>query len=116
LSILEVDNEAALLSEIERLRPAEVLAPEGMLLPNFISARPGFRRRPSWEFDVDTATRLLTTHFETKDLNGFGCENKLAAIAAAGCLFAYAKETQRCALNHIANIQVEEPGHFVSLD
>lgn len=115
-TITEVDNEAALQSEIERLRPAELLAPESMVLPTFISARPGFRRRPLWEWDYESATRLLTEHFATKDLNGFGCEGHSASIAAAGCLFTYAKETQRCALSHINSLNVEKPGAFVTLD
>ncbi len=114
--VLEVNNEAALFSEIERLRPAELLAPDGMVLPDFVSKRPGFRRRPTWEFDQETASRLLCAHFETKDLNGFGCEKLSAALASAACLFAYAKETQRCDLKHISCLKVEEPGNFVALD
>ena len=35
---------------------------------------------------------------------------------AAGCLFQYAKETQRSDLPHLQGIQVEQPGDCVILD
>ena len=115
-SVIELNHEGELLSEVERLRPSEILAPEGLLLPPAISERPGFRRRPVWEFEYETAQRLLCDHFSTKDLAGFGCDGLSVAIGAAGCLFSYAKETQRCDLHHIASLNVEQPGESVTLD
>ena len=114
--ILEVIGEDALLGEIERLRPAELLACEFQGLPAALTGRAGFRARPEWDFDQESAVRLLTQHFYTKDLAGFGAEGLSAAIGAAGCLFAYAQETQRTTLSHIARLTVEQPGENVTLD
>ncbi len=115
-AIFDSKNEEGLVDEIERLKPAELLAQDSLSLPPTISGRAGFRTRPEWEFDRDTAIQLLTKHFETKDLSGFGCEPNSSALPAAGCLFAYAQETQRTSLDHISHLSVENPGDNVVLD
>ncbi|MDP0562016.1 MAG: DNA mismatch repair protein MutS [Candidatus Endonucleobacter sp. (ex Gigantidas childressi)] len=115
-SILEVQNEEALLSEIERLSPAEILCNDNQPWPQSISKRSGTLMRPLWDFDSQTAEELLTRQFQTKDLKGFGCSNLTTAIQAAGCLMQYAKETQRTALPHIRSISHENREESVVLD
>jgi len=58
----------------------------------------------------------LTEQFGTRDLGGFGLEDEPAAIAAAGALLQYAKETQRTALPHLREIQMENPHGHLHLD
>lgn len=113
--VFDVDSESALIDEIARLRPAELLVQDSASHPAVLASRPGFRLRPEWEFDRDNAERLLTRHFKTAALSGFGCEG-LLAVRAAGCLFNYAQETQRTSLQHIASLQVESPRERVTLD
>lgn len=114
--VLQVVGEEAFHSELERLQPAEILISEHSNLLAAIQNLPGVRRRPPWEFEHSTATRLLTQQFQTQDLTGFGCTNLPLAIGAAGCLLQYAKETQRTALPHIRGIQVENREEYVILD
>ena len=104
------------IDHIERLKPAELLLPDTSSYPDILRKRIGVRMRPTWEFDRETAERLLTQHFKTKDLQGFGCDPSLHAISAAGCLFNYAMETQRTSLDHITRLSVENPSHFVTID
>src|SRR5690606_19920709 len=73
--LCEVHGEHAALAEIERIRPAELLYNEGMDLPAELASRAGTRRRPVWEFDADSSYRQLTSHFKTRDLRSFGCED-----------------------------------------
>ncbi|PJE79308.1 DNA mismatch repair protein MutS [invertebrate metagenome] len=115
-SILEVTQEEALLSEIERLNPAELLLNESCSWPSALENRPGTARRPPWDFDRQTATEHLTKQFRTQDLSGFGCSHLYNAIEAAGCLLIYAKETQRTALPHIRQIIQENREDSVVLD
>ena len=115
-AVLEVPDATALLGEIERLRPAELLVPETLDLGSHTLPSRGLRKRPLWEFDQGTAQRQLCQHFGTQDLAGFGCERLTAAIGAAGCLFGYAKETQRTALSHIAALSVENLERVVAMD
>ena len=114
-ALLEMTTEPELYSELERLRPAELLMPESMSLANHVQLK-GIRRRPEWEFDLETAKRLITEHFAVKDLVGFGCEDLSAGIAAAGCLYAYAKETQQTQMSHISAPIVEHLGETVAMD
>ena len=104
--VLEANTEEALASELQRLNPAETLYHENIFLP-LITARPGARSQPAWEFDLDSAQRALNTQFQTHDLKGFGCEELTLAVAAAGCLPQYGKDTQRANLPHIRSISHE---------
>ena len=115
-SVQELDNTADLLAEIERLRPAELLVAEETLLPRDIDGRTGVTRRPPWHFDADTATRLLTQQFGTRDLAGFGCAELALATGAAGCLIQYAQDTQHGALPHIRGLSVEHVDDSIQLD
>lgn len=115
-NLLEAHSEEALQSELERLQPAEILIDEDFALKNLLPEKTGIRTRPSWDFEFETATRLLKQQFATYDLAGFGCENMPLAISAAGCLLQYAKETQKSALPHIQKIQIERRDDSVILD
>ena len=114
--VMQVESESSMSSEIHRIHPSEILAPEALDLPPDIAAHQGLRARPGWEFDLDTATRILTSQFNTDSLQGFGCAEMPAAIQAAGCLLAYARETQQGDLPHIQSIRVEENDDSLVLD
>ncbi len=114
--VLEVHGIEALISEIHRLDPAELLLNDEIKNPLLRENRRGVRARPPWEFENETAHRMLTQQFATKDLAGFGCAHLTLAIQAAGCLLQYAKETQRTALPHIRCLVHENRAESVILD
>lgn len=111
--LLEVDHEEGLWSELERLKPTELLVKEenSPSLPSF-----RLRKRPVWEFDLETAHRLLNQQFQTHDLAGFGCMDWVLAISAAGALLHYVKETQKTALPHIRALRVERREESILMD
>ncbi len=113
--VSEVPDIAALNIELARLKPAETLVHEDLDLSLWPDL-PGVRKRPPWEFEPETAVRLLTQQFNTRDLSGFGCDNLTVAITAAGCLLQYVKDTQRTALPHINSLQVEHHDDKVIID
>ncbi len=113
--VFEVNGVEAVISELQRLDPAEVLIHDS-IEQDAILKRTGIRRRPPWEFEQETAERLLNQQFNTKDLMGFGCAHLELAIAAAGCLLQYARETQRTALPHIRSLIHERREDSVLLD
>src|SRR5690606_35389329 len=113
--VFEVKGSNAALAELQRLAPAELLLEDSIDHPDIL-ARKGVRRRPVWEFEPETALRLLTQRFNTKDLQGFGCAHLQVAIPAAGCLLHYALETQRTALPHIRALVHERREDSVMLD
>ena len=112
----EVKSEEQLLSEIERLDPAELLISEDYSLPIQIKEQKGLCKRPPWHFEVDSSTQLILKQFDTHDLSGFGCEHLPTAISAAGCLLQYVKDTQQSALPHIQGISIEHCDDSIALD
>lgn len=114
-SVIELDSEEGLLGELQRLNPAELLHSDELEIAA-LSERQGLRKQPPWLFDPETAHRLLTQQFHTKDLSGFGCDDLSVALQAAGCLLQYAKDTQRTTLPHIRNLAVEQRDDSVILD
>ncbi|MFU2488904.1 DNA mismatch repair protein MutS [Thauera sp. WH-1] len=106
----------ALQTQFERLRPAEVLIPDGLALPLLDSLAPALRKLADWQFDADTGTRLLTAHFGTRDLAGFGVEDLPVALAAAAALYDYAQATQRQTLAHVTGLSVERESEYLRLD
>lgn len=114
--LMELNDKAHLQAELQRIAPVELLFDEAFADMTLIASIKGLRRRPSWEFELNTAITLLNRQFGTKDLRGFGVENAVLGLCAAGCLLHYAKETQRTALPHIQGISLVQHSDNVQLD
>lgn len=114
--VMELAGWETLLGELERLAPAELLIPDDWENNTPIERRRAVRRRAPWEFDRDSAFKLLTQQFGTKDLVGFGCQDLKLGLGAAGALMSYAKETQRTALPHIRALTLERFEDSVIID
>ena len=114
--ISELADDAALTTELQRIMPVEILYPEDFAYIRLLEPYKGLRRRPTWEFELVTAIKLLTKQFGTQDLKGFGVDKAIVALCAAGCLLQYAKETQRTALPHINAISLSQERDFIVID
>ncbi|OCG23339.1 DNA mismatch repair protein MutS [Gilliamella sp. HK2] len=114
--VFECDNFEAIQAELQRTSPVELLYPEDFQSMPLIEHRHGLRRRPQWDFDLETAKQQLNLQFGTNDLVGFGVEDCHYALCAAGCLLQYVKDTQRTALPHIRSIIKQSAYDFVVLD
>ncbi len=112
----QLESEIQMLSEIERLNPAELLFSEDQSLPPAVKERKGLCKRPPWHFDLDSCRQLILKQFNSHDLKGYGCEDLPAAICAAGSLLQYVRDTQQGALPHIQGISVEYADDCISLD
>ncbi len=113
--VTETESLDDLISELQRLRPAELLVSEECPFADALDC-PGLRRQGPWLFDFDSCHRLLTQHFDTRDLSGFGCEELVVAVQAAGCLLQYAKETQQDPLQYIRSLTREDRSEAILLD
>ena len=105
-----------LTSELERLRPAEILLPESLDIPVLFNGVDALKRLPSWQFDTDAAIRNLSELFETRDLSGFGCDGLCPSLGAAGALLDYVRLTQGTSIVHLRELQVERDGTYVRMD
>jgi DNA mismatch repair protein MutS len=69
-----------------------------------------------WVFTSDYTVPLLTQHFQTNSLKGFGIENLTKGIIAAGASLHYLSETQNHKVQHINKLNRIEEEHYVWLD
>ena len=70
-SVMEAHTREALLAELERLQPAELLVSEEATLDPRLQNQPYLRRRPPWHFESTSARDRLLAQFGTRDLAGF---------------------------------------------
>lgn len=115
-TVLESEGRHSLAGELERLKPAELLLAEGPGEQLIVGSGTALRRQPPWHFELASASRLLTDQLGTLDLKGFGADELPLAIAAAGALLQYVRDTQKSALPHIRALRVEERGEALALD
>ncbi|EPO0036533.1 DNA mismatch repair protein MutS [Vibrio cholerae] len=112
----EPQTEEEMAAELQRTSPRELLFPEDFSPVHLMASRQGNRRRPIWEFELDTAKQQLNQQFGTRDLVGFGVEQAQLGLCAAGCLIQYVKDTQRTALPHIRSLTWDRQDQSVILD
>ncbi|GIA35526.1 DNA mismatch repair protein MutS [Vibrio cholerae] len=112
----EPQTEEEMAAELQRTSPRELLFPEDFSPVHLMASRQGNRRRPIWEFELDTAKQQLNQQFGTRDLVGFGVEQAKLGLCAAGCLIQYVKDTQRTALPHIRSLTWDRQDQSVILD
>ncbi|WP_406685663.1 DNA mismatch repair protein MutS [Seonamhaeicola sp. MEBiC1930] len=69
-----------------------------------------------WVYQTDYTYEILTKHFDTKTLKGFGIENLYEGIIASGSILHYLGETQHHKLQHITSISRIAEDDYVWMD
>lgn len=99
------------------LSPAELLVEKGREPISLGSkGRMMTTKRDDWIFTEDFARGVLTSHFETHSLKGFGVDELSVGIVAAGAVLHYLSETQKAALDHIRKISRFDATNTMLLD
>jgi DNA mismatch repair protein MutS len=110
----------ALADQVACLAPREIVHPEGIapgeLLPGEILAGRLTGAAPARAFAPATAYRTLLARLGTASLEGFGCEGRTLAIAAAGGLLHHLQDTQKTDLRHLTRIVWQESTDTMVLD
>ncbi len=114
----ELESEAALLAELERLRPAEIIFPTEAtslrdLLRGAFQILSGY---DDWTFAPETAFFTVREQFKVATLDGFGLKDKTAAIGAAGGALHYLTQNLRRDVKHLTRISFYQRSDFLSLD
>jgi DNA mismatch repair protein MutS len=102
-SLTELEDEethSALLNEVERVKPAEIILPDSLELELELDTCT-ISRYDDYYFDYKTAYTTLINHFGVISLDGFGCRELKAGITAAGAVISYLRDTQKRILAHI---------------
>ncbi len=69
-----------------------------------------------WIYEGEYGYKLLTEHFQTHSLKGYGVEELEMAHVSAGALLHYMQETQKSSLGHIKRLYAYENADYMSLD
>lgn len=69
-----------------------------------------------WVFKVDYAHEVLTKHFQTNSLKGFGIDDLQEGIVASGAVLFYLSETQHNKIQHITAIHRIAEDAYVWMD
>ena len=114
----ELENGSALLAELERLRPAEIVLPSEAaalrdLLRDSFKILSGY---DDWTFAPETAAFTVREHFKVASLDGFGLKDKAAAIGAAGGALHYLTQNLRRDVKHLTRISFYQRSDFLTLD
>lgn len=134
--VTELTEARALLAELDRLRPAELILPTGSsallaLLENgsdgeeskLVRGTPGRLSSggiligyDDWTFLPETAFHTLQEHFKVASLDGYGLRGKAAAVAAAGAVLHYLGQHLRRDLTHLTRMTSYTVSEFLILD
>ena len=102
------EGHTALCDELAVLRPREVLAPIGfdaaaaLLAGARVEAR--LTQAEPWTFEYESARRTLLGQLNAQSLQGYGLEDRPAAVSAAGGLLQYLRDTQKADLAHVRDV------------
>ncbi|MCX8010097.1 MAG: DNA mismatch repair protein MutS, partial [Ignavibacteria bacterium] len=106
---------------IESITPAEILISKRELqkLEPILKQIPfqfTVTKIDDWVWSYEYCFEILTMHFKTTSLKGFGLDSQANAIIAAGVVFHYLQDTQKSNLNHITKISLYNPSDYIALD
>ncbi|MGC9942626.1 MAG: DNA mismatch repair protein MutS [Verrucomicrobiota bacterium] len=114
----ELENETTLLTELERLRPAEIIFPaEAVALRDRLRGSfPILSGYEDWTFAPETAVFTVREHFKVASLDGFGLKDKAAAVGAVGGALHYLSQNLRRDVKHLTRLSFYQRGDFLTLD
>lgn len=116
--VTEVIDELALATELDRLRPAEIIFPDDQKSLEELLRRkfPIANGHEGWVFALETAHYALRDQFKVLSLDGFGLRDRHAAICAAGGLLHYVGQHLRRDVSHLTRLNCYNSTDFLVLD
>ena len=116
--LTELSGNKALLAELERLRPAELIFPGASKAVSDLLSETNTQLSPhdDWVFMPETALFTLREHFKVASLDGFGLRNRTAATGAAGAILHYLSTHLRRDVAHLTRLGFYEVADYLILD
>lgn len=114
----QLPGETALLTELDRLKPAETVIPsEAASLRALLAPRlPALNGHDDWAFAPETALFTVKEHFKVATLDGFGLRNRHAATGAVGAALHYLGQHLRRDISHLGRLSTYEVADYLVLD
>ncbi len=120
--VIEFGSSRELIDELIRVPPVECVLPQSLKREGGITeqldgyVRTLFTETEDWNFEYDSCFALLTDHFETHSLDGFGLVGMRAGICAAGALLNYGEDKLNQRLEHVRAITPYSTSDFMVID
>ncbi len=114
------EGRQALADELAILRPREIVAPDtfadaaALLAQVRLDAR--ITHADGWTFEHESARRTLLEQLQAKSLEGYGLDDRAAAVCAAGALVQYLRDTQKADLAHVREISFRAGAECLLID
>ena len=102
-------------TELERLKPSEIIAPKGAELSG-LGFSDSVTRLDDYRFEEEIARQTLLEHFRVVTLDGYGCAGLPLAVRAAGSIIHYVGETQKAVLGQLTSFSTYSTDSFMALD
>jgi DNA mismatch repair protein MutS len=111
------DGEDALLTELQRLAPAEILLTKGTGEESAATWRSFVTTEcPAHYFEAESARIRLCRHFGVASLAAFGCDQAPLAVSAAGAILAYLERMNPALLPLLTGLRTYDPRGHVEID
>lgn len=114
--VTEVTGEAALRTELERLRPAEIIYPSEVTTLSGLASFAISSGYEDWVFAPETAVFTVRDHFKVASLDGFGLKNRVAAIGAVGAVLHYLAQQLRRDTASLTRLSFYQTADYLALD
>ncbi|HCH35598.1 MAG TPA: DNA mismatch repair protein MutS, partial [Dehalococcoidia bacterium] len=106
-----------ILEELARLSPSEVIINENDAeIAEILQDKYKITLLYADNFKYRTARQSLLQLYKVKTLDAYGCESLELAIAAAGAVLAYLKETHPLSLTHLGGLYTYSIDEFMTID
>src|SRR6266576_3839076 len=112
--LTQVQDRQSLLDALARVSPSELLVSDEQ--KQQFAKIAGVLGYDTYAFLPEQAAFTLCEHFKVKSLDGFGCAQMPAAIAAAGAIVHYLKHQLRRNIDHLTSLRCDAPADHVLLD
>lgn len=121
--IEEAGAAAAVHEHLARYAPAECIVPDTLRddprVRTFFpegTGGPVLTAHDEWTFEADSASDLLTRHFNVHSLDGFGVSSAPLGLRAAGAVLHYVNTALRRSVDHVRSLRVRSERDYMLLD
>ncbi len=120
--VAETDSPESIIEETHKISPNEIILAESVKTDAFFSfflesfSQTSVTFLPDRVFSFREARTRLLEQFNTRSLEGFGCEKRHAGICAAGALIFYVQDAQKQEIKHLTGLETYVLDQYLLID
>jgi DNA mismatch repair protein MutS len=120
--VVETDSLELIIEEAHKISPTEIVLPESAKTDSFFSSflnsfsHTPVTFLPDRIFTFSDARSRLLEQFNTRSLEGFGCERLHAGICSAGALVFYVSDSQKQEIKHLTGLETYVLDNYLLID